>query len=223
MRGHGMGLCIEMADYAPGCEEEVRAWLDGDHVARMLEAPGMRGAACYEAVRGEPRFLNLYEAESVHVFYGEPFLSLAAASRERNREMEAKRTASVRLLCAQVYPALAPEPPFLPTAEAAGLAPAVQLGRIFVPPENVPDFHAWYAQERAPDIEKVPGVRRIRRFLPVEGDPLMIVLYEMEDESVPGGPAWKEATATPWSGRVRSYYRQEPGSPGVYRRRGLAR
>ena len=28
--------------------------------------------------------------------------------------------------------------------------------------------------------------------------------------------------ASEWTSRVRSYYRQEPGSPGVYRRKGYA-
>ena len=76
MRTHGMGLLAELFDFGEGAEEEARAWLDGTRLARMLEVPGARGGAGYEAVDGAPRFLNLVEADSVHVFYGAEFAAL---------------------------------------------------------------------------------------------------------------------------------------------------
>ena len=91
------------------------------------------------------------------------------------------------------------------------------------PEDKIEDFNGWYAQDRGPLCEQVPGVRRIRRYAPVEGDSVMIVLYEMDDESVRETPEWKEMNASEWTARVRSYYKQASGSPGVYRRRGDAR
>lgn len=66
-------------------------------------------------------------------------------------------------------------------------------------------------------------MRRARRYVSVEGERLMVALYEMEDESARETPEWRRMDATAWTGRVRGYCRQAPGSPGLYRRRGYAR
>ncbi len=223
MRSHGMGLLVEMMDFSPGDEDAARAWIDEDHLERRMSAPGICGAAAYEAIKGAPRFLNLYEAESVQDFYREEFQGIYAAPSERDGAMKKSVVGEVRLVCAKIYPGLPPSTPSCPTVEVAGLPPIIQFGRIFVPPEKIGDFNGWYTQDRAPTVEKVPGVRRIRRYVPVEGDSVMIVLYELENESVFEHEAWKEMSASAWTKKVRGYYRQAEGSPGRYRRRGYAR
>lgn len=220
MRTHGMGLLAELFDFGEGAEEEARAWLDGTRLARMLEVPGARGGAGYEAVDGAPRFLNLVEADSVHVFYGAEFAALEDSAGARPPRPPKER---VRLVCAQIYPGLPAAPPDFPTVDAAGLAPVVQFGRIRAPEERLADFNGWYARDRVPLCGEVPGVRRVRRYVPVEGERLMVVLYEMEEEAVRETPGWRRMNASEWTARVRGYYRQAPGSPGLYRRRGYAR
>ncbi len=220
MRTHGMGLLAELFEFEEGAEDEARTWLDDVRLARTLEIPGVAGAAAYEAVDGAPRFLNLTEARSVHTFYGAECMALME---EEEMRASPPPLEHIRLVCAQVYPGLPASARGLPTVDAAGLAPIVQFGRINVPEERLPDFNGWYAQDRGPLCEEVPGMRRMRRYNTVEGPRLMIVLYEMEDESVRTTPEWKHMNASEWTARVRSYYRQEPGSPGVYKRRGYGR
>ena len=222
MRRHGMGFLIHLQDVVPGHEDAARAGME-EHIARRMEVPGVWGAACYEAIKGAPRFLTLIEAESVHVFYSEPFQALAAEPGPLEAEAKERQTAEVRLVCAQLYPGLPATTPSCPTVEVTGLAPVVQLGRIYVPADKLADFNGWYAQDRAPRMERLPGMRRFRRYAVVEGEPVMVVFYEMDNQSVQEQDGWKEAGASPWSARVRSYYRQAPGSPGVYRRLGQAR
>ena len=220
VRTHGMGLLAELFDFTEGEEGEAHAWLDEVRLSRMLEVPGMKGGASYEVIGGAPRFLNLIEANNIHVFYGEEFTTLM-----NSEEMRFPKTPGthIRLVCAQVYPGLPAKQPNFPSVEVAGLAPIIQFGRINVPEENLGDFNGWYSCDRGPLCEEVPGVRRMRRYNTVEGPRLMIVLYEMEDESVRETSEWKHMNASEWTARVRSYYRQEPGSPGVYKRRGYAR
>ena len=215
-----MGLLAEMFDFAEGEEVEARAWLDEVRLSRMLETSGVNGGASYEVIDGAPRCLNLLEAENVHVFYGEEFASLMDSDDMR---FPVAPKAHIRLVCAQVYPGLPARQPDFPSVDAAGLGPVIQFGRINVPEENLGDFNGWYSCDRGPLCEKVPGVRRMRRYNTVEGPRLMIVLYEMENESVRETPEWKHMNASEWTARVRSYYQQEPGSPGVYKRRGYAR
>ena len=218
-----MGLLAHMFEFVEGHDDEVRAWLDDSYVASIIKLPRVVGAAGYEAVTGTPRFLNLVEAESIHAFYTEEFLSWKSNPSEGARKMKGLLTEEVRLVCSQIYPSLSIPKHNSPTVDVAGLAPVVQFGRIFVPEDKIEDFNGWYAQDRGPLCEQVPGVRRIRRYAPVEGDSVMIVLYEMDDESVRETPEWKEMNASEWTARVRSYYKQASGSPGVYRRRGDAR
>ncbi len=220
VRTHGMGLLAELFDFTVGEEAEAHAWLDEVRLSRMLEVPGMNGGASYEVIGGAPRFLNLIEANNIHVFYGEEFTSLMDSA-EMNFSIAP--TNHIRLACAQVYPGLPARQPDIPSVDVAGLAPIVQFGRINVPEDNLGDFNGWYSCDRGPLCEKVPGVRRMRRYNTVEGARLMIVLYEMENESVRETSEWKHMNASGWTARVRSYYRQEPGSPGVYKRRGYAR
>ena len=220
VRTHGMGLLAELFDFTDGEEDEAREWLDKVRLSRMLEVPGVCGGASYEVMDGTPRFLNLLEANDIHVFYDEEFTSLMDSAEMR---FSKPPQTHIHLVCAQVYPGLPARPPDLPSVDAAGLAPVVQFGRINVPEEKLADFNGWYSCDRGPLCEKVPGVRRMRRFNTVEGPRLMIVLYEMEDESVRETSEWKHMNASEWTARVRSYYRQEPGSPGVYKRRGYAR
>lgn len=222
MRRHGMGLLVHLQDVEPGREDAARAGME-EYLDRRMKVPGVWGAASYEALRGAPRLLALIEAESVHVFYSEPFLALASDPSPGEAEAKRGRTAEVRLVCAQLYPGLPAPSPSCPTVDVAGLAPVVQIGRIHVPADKLDDFNGWYAQDRAPRMERLPGMRRFRRYAVVEGEPVMVVFYEMESEAVQEQAGWKEASSTPWSGRVRSYYRQAPGSPGVYRRLGKPR
>ena len=220
VRTHGMGLLAELFDFPEGEEDEARAWLDEVRLSRLLEASGVNGGASYEVIEDGPRFLNLVESDDVHVFYGEEFVSLMDSAEMR---FPIAPTTHIRLVCAQVYPGLPARQPDFPSVEAAGLAPVIQFGRINVPEERLDDFNGWYSRDRGPLCEKVPGVRRMRRYNTVEGARLMIVLYEMEDESARETPEWKHMNASEWTARVRSYYRQEPGSPGVYKRKGYAR
>lgn len=223
MRSHGMGLLVEMMDFNPGDEDTARAWIDEDLMTKRLKAPGICGGAAYEAIQGNPSFLNLYEANSVQDFYGEEFQNFLVIPSNHDGLMRKSIVREIRLVCSQIYPGLPPSSPSCPTVEVAGLTSVIQIGRIFVPPEKIADFNGWYAQDRAPSVEKLPGVRRIRRYVPVEGEPVMVVLYEVEDEFVFEHEGWKRMAASSWSQKVRGYYRQAEGSPGRYRRRGYAR
>ena len=177
VRTHGMGLLAELFDFTEGEEAEAHAWLDKVRLSRMLEVPGMNGGASYEVIGGAPRFLNLIEANNIHVFYGEEFTTLMNSEGMRFPKTPGTH---IRLVCAQVYPGLPARQPDFPSVDVAGLAPIIQFGRINVPEDNLGDFNGWYSCDRGPLCEKVPGVRRMRRYNTVEGARLMIVLYEME-------------------------------------------
>ena len=73
------------------------------------------------------------------------------------------------------------------------MAPALQIGRMSVPPDVDCERNDWYNGACIPGYRKVPGVIYARRFRVVEG-------------------------SSPRSARMREVMTHAPGSPGVYRR-----
>src|SRR5204862_8195727 len=78
------------------------------------------------------------------------------------------------------------------TREAAesDMAPALQIGRMDVPPEVDDEFNAWYNTIYVPNYEKVPGVIRGRRYRAVVGTPSYLTLYEFEHPGASETAAW---------------------------------
>ena len=211
----GSGLLIELADFVDCRPNDVLDYIRSEQLAQRIAIPGVSRGALYEALRGEPRYLQLYEAQHVHVFFEPPFQKALDRPQASSQPVARAMTNRLCLPCAQIYPG------FFTAGRYDGSArpsPAVQLGRIYAPREKLEDFNCWYAQDRAPLSEKIDGVTRFRRFMPVTGDRVMVVLYEFRAESVSReSQQWKTAMDTEWSRKARGYFVQSKGSPGIYR------
>ena len=97
------------------------------------------------------------------------------------------------------------------------MAPALQIGRMDVPPEVDEEFNAWYDTIYVPNYEKVPGVIRGRRYRAVTGTPMYLTLYEFEHPQVSESAAWAaQRDISPVTHRVRPHMRHAPGSPGIW-------
>jgi hypothetical protein len=66
------------------------------------------------------------------------------------------------------------------------------------------DFHEWHAREHMPERVAIPGFRRGRRYVAVEGAPEYFNLYEADDVGVLGGPDYLARLNAPtaWTRRV---------------------
>jgi len=109
-------------------------------------------------------------------------------------------------------------PPKAVTPEIArsDMAPALQIGRMDVPPEVDDAFNDWYNTIYVPNYEKVPGVIRGRRYRAVVGAPTYLTLYEFEHPKVSESAAWlAQRDASPVTARIRPHMRHAPGSPGI--------
>jgi hypothetical protein len=104
-----------------------------------------------------------------------------------------------------------------PAIAGAPMAPALQLGRMDVPPEADAEFNRWYNTVYVPNYEKVPGVIRGRRFRAVVGSPAYLTYYEFEHPRVSESAAWlAQRDAVADNARMRGFMRHAPGSPGIY-------
>jgi hypothetical protein len=210
----GTGLLMVWADVPADQEAEFNRWYNEEHVAERLAVPGFLSAARYEAVKGGPKHLAVYELESAAV------LDSAAYKRVRdNRTAWTKRsspevigTTFIRNVYTMIHPrALAP------SAAATDMAPALQIGRMDVPAEVDAEWNEWYNTIYVPNYEKVPGVIRGRRYRALAGAPTYMTFYEFEHPAVSESAAWlAQRDAVPVSTRMRSHMRHAPGSPGVY-------
>lgn len=216
MAKKGPAIFLVYADLAdPKYEEEFNAWYDTEHLPQLLSLPGFLDAARYEAVKGGPKYLAVYEIDGTDTIERPEFLN------RRRPPWDARMSPLVigknftRVVGQQIFPA---------GVERAdrGMAPALQIGRMSVPASVDAEWNTWYNGEYIPGYLKVPGVIASRRFRVVEGTVGYTTVYEFESEQVPESAEWEHQRvhSSPNSERMRDLMTHAPGSPGVYRRIG---
>jgi hypothetical protein len=210
----GTGLLMVWAEVPADKEAEFNRWYNEEHVAERMAVPGFLNAARYEAVKGGPRHLAVYELESAAVLDSPAYKKVQANPTPWTKRCspDVIGTTFIRNGYTMIHPRA-----LSAAAAASDMAPALQLGRMDVPAEVDAEFNEWYNTIYVPNYEKVPGVIRGRRFRAVEGTPTYLTMYEFDHPKVSESAAWNaQRDAVPVNERMRSHMRHAPGSPGVY-------
>ena len=210
----GTGLLMVWADVPADKEAEFNRWYNEEHLAERLAVPGFLAGARYEAVKGGPKHLAVYELESPAVLVSAAYKRVQQNPTPWTKRCspEAIGTTYIRNVYTLIHPRA-----LTPAAAASGMAPALQLGRMDVPAEVDREFNEWYNTIYVPNYEKVPGVIRGRRFRALVGTPTYLTFYEFEHPKVSESAEWTaQRDAVPASARMRAHMRHAPGSPGVY-------
>src|SRR5215510_3798186 len=210
----GTALLMVWSEVPAEHEAEFNRWYNEEHLAERLSVPGFLSAARYEAVQGGPKHLAYYELESVEVLQSEAYKRVQANPTEWPRRCSptAIGTTFIRNVYTLIHPTTV-----TPAVAQSAMAPALQIGRMDVPPEIDDEFNTWYNTIYVPNYETVPGVIRGRRYRAVTGTPPSLTLYEFEHPLVSESAAWNtQRDAVPVSTRMRSHMTHAPGSPGVY-------
>jgi hypothetical protein len=210
----GTGLLMVWCDVPADKEAEFNRWYNEEHIAERLSVPGFLSAARYEAVKGGPKHLAVYELESAAVMESAAYKKVSENPTPWTRKMgpHAIATTFIRNIYTQIHPKA------LQSSDAGrGPAPALQIGRMDVPAEVDREWNEWYSTIYVPNYEKVPGVIRGRRYRAVVGQPQYLTFYEFEHPKVSETDAWKaQQNAVPISETMRRHMRHAQGSPGVY-------
>ena len=210
----GTGLLMVWADILADKEAEFNQWYNEEHLKERLAVPGFLSGARYEAVKGGPKHLAVYELESPAVLESPAYKKVQANPTPWTKRCspEVIGTTFIRNVYTMIHPnALTPE------VAQSGMAPALQIGRMDVPPEIDDEFNTWYNTIYVPNYETVPGVIRGRRYRAVSGTPTYLTLYEFEHPTVSESAAWMaQRDISPVTHRIRPYMRHAPGSPGVW-------
>jgi hypothetical protein len=210
----GTGLLMVWTDVPAEHEAEFNRWYNEEHLAERLSVPGFLSAARYEAVRGGPKHLAYYELENVAVLESEAYKYVQDHPTEWTRRCSPNvlGTTFIRNVYTLIHPTAV-------TSDIAQspMAPALQIGRMDVPPDIDGEFNTWYNTIYIPNYEKVPGVIRGRRYRAVVGTPTYMTLYEFEHPQVSESAAWQaQRDIAPETHRIRPHMRHAPGSPGVW-------
>ena len=212
----GAALLVVLTDVGPEHDAEFNSWYNEEHLPERLSAPGFLDAARYEALRGGPRYLAVYELESVDALHTEEYLHMSRNPTEWSKRMSPNIVGrgTVRNVYTQIYPVESD-----PHTLGRGMAPALQIGRMDVPQEVEAKYNEYYDTVRTPANLEIPGCMYVRRYHAVEGDPKYLTVYEFEHEKVPETLAWeKQRGLDTMHQYIGGVYGHAPGSPGVYRR-----
>ena len=77
MAGAKQGMLMVWTDIPAEVEAEFNEWYNREHLPdRINKVPGFIRARRFAAASGEPRYLALYETQSVEVMQSEPYLAL---------------------------------------------------------------------------------------------------------------------------------------------------
>jgi hypothetical protein len=210
----GTGLLMVWADVPADKESEFNRWYNEEHLAERLAIPGFLSGARYEAVKGGPKHLAVYELESAAVIESAAYKKVASNPTPWTKRSgpQAIATTFIRNVYTMIHPR-----EVTTQIAGSGMAPALQLGRMDVPREVDAQFNEWYNTIYVPNYEKVPGVIRGRRYRAVEGTPTYLTYYEFENPKVSETPAWHaQRDAVPVSTTMRGHMKHAVGSPGVY-------
>ena len=212
----GTALLLVFTDVDVEHDAEFNAWYNEEHVPERLSAPGFLDAARYEALRGGPRYLAVYELESADALQTDEYLRLSRNPTEWTQRMSPNVVGrgTVRNVCTQIYPAESD-----PDTQGRSMAPALQIGRMDVPAELEAGYNEYYDTVRTPANLLIPGCLHVRRYHAVAGAPKYLTMYEFEHEKVPETLAWETQRGQDTMNEyIGGRYGHAPGSPGVYRR-----
>jgi hypothetical protein len=210
----GTGLLMVWADVPADKEKDFNRWYNDEHLAERLAIPGFLSGARYEAVKGGPKHLAVYELESPAVLESEAYKRVQANPTELTKRFGPQTIATTYIR--NVYTMIHPRS-LSATVAQSGMAPSLQIGRMDVPREVDEEFNTWYNTIYVPNYEKVPGVIRGRRYRAVTGAPTYMTFYEFEHPKVSESAAWNaQRDASPANARMRTHMRHAQGSPGVY-------
>ena len=210
----GTGLLMVWCDVPADKEPDFNRWYNEEHLAERLSVPGFLSAARYEAVKGGPKHLAVYELESAAVLDSPAYKKVQANPTEWTKRSGPGTIATTFIR--NVYRMIHPQ---AVTSAVAGapMAPVLQIGRMSVPPAADREFNSWYNTIYVPNYEKVPGVIRGRRYRAVVGTPTYLTLYEFEHPAVSESAAWlAQRDVAPETQKIRPHMRHAPGSPGIY-------
>jgi hypothetical protein len=210
----GTALMMVWADIPADKEDDFNAWYNEEHLKELVSVPGILNAARYEAVRSGPKHLACYELESPAVIETDAFKNRPRTEWGSRVSPSIIGTNFINNIYEMIYPSSLND-----NIAGADMAPALQIGRMDISPENEDEWNRWYSGVYVPNYEKVPGCIRGRRWKAVRGAPSYATVYEFENEKISQTEEWlTQRDIHPDNQRMRDIMTHAAGSPGIWKK-----
>jgi hypothetical protein len=225
----GRALAILWAEVPASRRADLEAWAAKEPLAPTDPAAGVLAVGRYAGISGAPAFLEIHELlsdDATVVATSGGLLSATLRALERlgaaifpgGAPAESGVARASFGAPAGVYGQIFP-PGIDERAAVHGLPPALQIGRIDIPPAHEDEFNEWYNTEYLIGNMTVNGVYSARRYLNRGAGPRYLTVYEFAHPEVSRQPAWDRTRAqSVWRRRIERLWTHAPGSPGIYRR-----
>ncbi|HVZ10150.1 hypothetical protein [Rhodopila sp.] len=193
------GLLLVAFDFTNAHEDEFHDWYDLEHVPERQRVAGFGLCERWISTQNPKQAVASYDLDSLSVLDSPAYRAIAGD----NLSVWSKRMTKIcrRLLRfdgEQTLPGNADSP-----RGAGGLL----VNAMNVLPEHEAEFNEWYDQEHIPALAAVPGVLAARRFRDPKGTHRYLALYHLQSADIPNGPAWQKAANSPWTDKLRPYFR----------------
>jgi hypothetical protein len=213
----GTGLLAVFCDLAPEWRSDFRPWLSEDMFPPRL-AIGFGPAASFDVIegldlgttarsgQGPQAYVTCYVAPTLGALYGAPYQGLRVKRAPRDAAYHQHMENQARYAAAWVGPGI--------ETNDQCFAAAIAIDRFDIEPGETQDFNIWYETEFLQAAASVPGLKRLRRYLAMEGPERHLLVAEFTGEEDLDGTAWRDLRRSKHWGRCRF----APGAPATYRK-----
>jgi hypothetical protein len=193
------GILIAVMDFAAAPEDEFHDWYDLEHVPERLRVPGFLNADRWIGIAEPKVSVATYDLDSVGILHSPPYLAVGGDNASPWTRRTAKfRKSILRYEGEQLFPG---------DVTAPKDAAALFLIGMNVASEHEPEFNEWYNTEHIPALGAVPGVLCARRYRGTGGTQRYVALYHLAAAEVIHSDGWRKAADTPWTQKLRPYFR----------------
>ena len=154
------GILFSQMEPPPGWDAEFNGWYDTDHIPVRLALAGFDGATRYRAVKGEPRYLAVYDIGDLAVLDTPEYQQVKKEPSELTTRMLANVKGFTRYTCAELSD----------TGDSGRTGDHLAVVAFAVPPEDLDQFDDWYETEHSPKLLKGPDWLRVRRYGVLSGE-----------------------------------------------------
>ncbi|HEX2940118.1 MAG TPA: hypothetical protein VHO91_03660 [Rhodopila sp.] len=186
-------------DFANAHADEFHDWYDLEHVPERQRVPGFGLCERWISVANPKQAIATYDLAEIDVLASDAYRAIAFENLSPwSKRMTAICKRLIRFDGEQTLPGNVDSP-----ADASGLL----VNAMNVAPEHEEAFNDWYDHEHIPALSAVPGVLSARRFVDRRGTHRYLALYHLTSPDVVTGDAWKAAAFSPWTEKLRPYFR----------------
>ena len=188
-------------DVSEEVEEEANRWCDTTHISDLLAA-GFLSATRFRSVRGEPRYLHVYELPGTDLLSTEAYANVS-----KNDDWGSKIMPSFSNHSASLYQqVLTVNVPETPEGVRGNYLITVRMD---VAPEAADELVRWHREEHIPLILEAKGVTSARLCRKhgqhprsPSHDPEWVSFYEIDSLDALKDPKVKESNETVWAKRM---------------------